>query len=102
MNIEEVVNYFKILSDETRVKIVSFLKNGTMCACEILEKLHITQPTLSYHMKILSENDLVTFEKKGKWVNYTINEKKFNELSQFLLFDLHNCKDKTCSCTSKS
>ena len=45
--------FFKALSDETRLKIVLMLKNENLCACHILDEFSITQPTLSYHMKIL-------------------------------------------------
>ena len=45
----------KALSDSNRVKIVELLVNGEMCGCKRLDNLQITQPTLSHHMKILSE-----------------------------------------------
>ena len=98
MDINEIVNYFKILADETRVKIIHYLKNDTLCACDMLEKLYITQPTLSYHMKILFDNKLVTCEKKGVWVNYTINQEKLNEISKFLLSNECVCTENSCYC----
>ena len=48
----DYVPAMKALSDETRLKIIDMLSCGEMCACEILEELSISQPTLSYHMKI--------------------------------------------------
>ena len=99
MDANTLAKYFKILADETRLNIISFLKNGTMCACNILEKLNITQPTLSYHMKILSKYAIVTFEKKGVWVHYTLNKKTFTALTKFFDFELK--EDKICSCKNK-
>lgn len=64
----------KALSDETRVKIYDMLSNGELCACEILEEFNITQPTLSYHMKILSESGLVNSRRDGVWTKYTLNK----------------------------
>ena len=45
----ECVKILKALSDETRVKIFDTLRGGTLCACKILEKLNVTQPTLYHH-----------------------------------------------------
>ena len=52
------VPLFKAMSDETRLKIIDMLSCGEMCACDILEEFNITQPTLSYHMKILTDSGL--------------------------------------------
>ena len=55
MDMQEVdAEVFKALSDANRLKILSMLSSGEICACRILEALDITQPTLSHHMKILS------------------------------------------------
>jgi len=75
---------FKALGDETRVKIIEMLKNSSMCACKILEQFKITQPTLSYHMKMLVDCGLVNVEKNGIWNHYTINKVQFNNLSNFI------------------
>ncbi len=65
---------FKALSDETRIKILYMLSRGELCACNILEEFHITQPTLSYHMKNLCDNGLVESRKEGVWMKYSINK----------------------------
>lgn len=75
----------KALSDETRVKIIDMLSEGELCACNILEQFQITQPTLSYHMKILCESELVNSRKDGVWMKYSINKKELNLLKS--LFD---------------
>ena len=67
---------FKALSDENRLNILRMLLNGEICACEILETLSITQPTLSHHMKVLLSVDLVIARKDGKWVHYSVNEQQ--------------------------
>lgn len=63
---------FKALGDETRLQIIEMLLEGELCACKILERFHITQPTLSYHMKILTECGLVTGRREGTWIHYTL------------------------------
>lgn len=75
----------KALGDETRVKIFHMLANGELCACNILEEFHITQPTLSYHMKILSDSGLVDARKDGVWMKYSINQNALELLKS--LFD---------------
>jgi ArsR family transcriptional regulator len=54
--------------------ILEILQSGEKCACVLLEKLDITQPTLSHHMKILCESGIVTPRKEGKWTYYSIDE----------------------------
>ena len=61
---------FKALSDANRLLIIEYLIEGERCACKILEQLQISQPTLSHHMKILCENDIVLGRKDGKWMHY--------------------------------
>ncbi len=76
--------FMKALSDETRVKIFHMLSQGELCACNILDEFNITQPTLSYHMKILSESGLVHSRRDGIWMKYTINKDSLEILNEFL------------------
>lgn len=80
----EYVPLFKALADETRLKIVGLLVKRQLCACDILEYFAITQPTLSYHMKILGECGLVQSQRSGAWVHYTLNKSRFEETVRFL------------------
>ncbi|HCG63712.1 MAG: hypothetical protein A2Y31_10790 [Spirochaetes bacterium GWC2_52_13] len=74
----------KALSDETRLDIISLLANGPLCACDILESFKITQPTLSYHMKMLTGSNLVDSVRKGKWMHYSLNQAEFSGLIDYL------------------
>ena len=74
----------KALSDPNRLVIIDQLKEGERCACNILELLKISQPTLSHHMRILCETGLVICRREGKWMHYRLNSEKFKELSAFL------------------
>jgi len=73
----------KALGDETRVRIFNMLSRGELCACNILEEFHITQPTLSYHMKILCESTLVDSRRDGVWMKYSINKDSLDLLKKF-------------------
>ncbi len=78
---------FRALSDETRLKIITFLKSGKEhCACQILETLTISQPTLSYHMKILLEAGLIHARKQGTWMWYTLDKSVLKQAGQFFNF----------------
>jgi ArsR family transcriptional regulator, arsenate/arsenite/antimonite-responsive transcriptional repressor len=78
------VTIFKALADDTRLKILRLLVDNELCACSILEEFHFTQPTLSYHMKLLVGSGLVRASRDGAWVRYSLDEEHFSELSGFL------------------
>jgi ArsR family transcriptional regulator len=75
--------YMKALADETRVRIFDMLSGGELCACRILEEFNITQPTLSYHMKILCDSGLVSGRRDGVWMKYSINRDSLAEVRKF-------------------
>ena len=75
---------FKALSDPNRLMIVDMLSCGELCACVILAKFHITQPTLSHHMKNLCDCKLVSGRKEGKWTYYSLNDETVEGFKTFL------------------
>lgn len=86
MNIDEkrTAIIFKALCDENRVKILKLLCSGEKCACKILDELNVTQPTLSHHMKILCDSEIVVGRKEGKWMYYSISESGANQAKEIL------------------
>ena len=79
----EKAQLFKALSDSNRVMILEMLKDGEMCACHLLERFQITQPTLSHHMRLLCECDFVIARREGKWMHYSLNTKTLGALSDY-------------------
>ncbi len=73
MGFREDVRKIKALADENRLAIMLSLQHGEKCGCVLLEELHISQPTLSHHMKLLCDSDLVKGRKEGKWIYYSIS-----------------------------
>ena len=57
---------FKAFCDENRLQILELLRTGEKCACALLEQLHISQSTLSYHMRILCDSGIVSRPHRGK------------------------------------
>ena len=96
----EYVPIMKALSDETRLRIIDMLSCGTLCACDILEEFSISQSTLSYHMRILTESGLIQAQKDGAWMRYSLNQTKAEELIQFLNRITHDKED--CICKSRT
>ncbi|MCL2456223.1 MAG: metalloregulator ArsR/SmtB family transcription factor [Defluviitaleaceae bacterium] len=93
---KEYAQFFKLLSDPNRLMIVDMLSCGELCACVILEKFQITQPTLSHHMKSLCDGGLINGRKEGKWMYYSLNEETAKSLKTFL--DLVTTAKKSCAC----
>ncbi|MBN2515783.1 MAG: winged helix-turn-helix transcriptional regulator [Deltaproteobacteria bacterium] len=85
---KELVKVMKALSEPNRLKILKMLQQKTLCVCEIKEALHIAQPTVSKHLRILEEAELVRFEKDGLWVNYMLDERTRNAYARSILKDL--------------
>ncbi|MBQ7559365.1 MAG: winged helix-turn-helix transcriptional regulator [Synergistaceae bacterium] len=73
MNTIDVALICKALSDSNRLQILQLLTEGELCACELLEHFKITQPTLSHHMRVLSECELIQNRKDGTKMFYSVN-----------------------------
>ncbi|MFZ3131809.1 MAG: metalloregulator ArsR/SmtB family transcription factor [Desulfosporosinus sp.] len=80
----EYVLLFKSIADQTRLNIVDLLSCGEMCACQLLDNFKITQPTLSYHMRILCDSGIVIGRRDGAWMYYCINDLVIENISEFL------------------
>lgn len=86
---KKFIEIMKALSDPHRVKIVKLLQHRSgMCVCELRSLLHIAQPTVSKHLKILKEAGLVEFRKDGLWVNYSLVDGGTNPYAEGMLRQL--------------
>ena len=76
---------FKALSDKTRREILKMLNERDMSAGEIAENFSMSKPSISKHLDILREAELISSEKKGQFVIYSINTSVIQEvLGNFL------------------
>jgi len=83
--ISEPAEIFKVLSVETRVKIIELLKGrGPLGAKDIAATIGITTAAVSQHLKILKQAGLVRSERKGYWIPYSIDEKAMENCRQLL------------------
>ena len=93
---------FKAFCDENRIKILKQLLTGEKCACVLLDNLHITQPTLSHHMKTLCDSGIVSGRKEGKWMHYSISPEGTKYAMECLQSLMNvNISDETKSCCDK-
>ena len=76
---------FQALSSTVRRKILAYLSSSSMTAGEIAERFDISKPSLSKHLSILENAGLVTGEKKGQYVHYSmVQDNLVNTLNGFV------------------
>lgn len=80
----DIAKMLKAMSDPKRLRIVDMLSCGELCACQILEEFHITQPTLSHDMKVLVEAGIVLDRRDGKNIYYKLDNKSLDKLQATL------------------
>ncbi len=79
----EIIEIFKALSDESRIRIFNILKVKKMCVCDIESVLELPQANVSRHLSRLKSAGLIKSEKKAQWVYFWINE-EFLEKHTFI------------------
>lgn len=101
MGFREDVKKIKALADENRLAIMLALQHGEKCGCVLLEELNITQPTLSHHMKILCDSELVKGRREGKWTHYSISPEGITAFRDMIgIYARCDCED--CGCRGQS
>ena len=76
---------FKALNDETRREILELLKVKDLSAGEIADYFKISKPSISHHLDILKQADLISSEKKGQFVIYSLNTTIMEDVLQWIL-----------------
>jgi ArsR family transcriptional regulator len=74
---------FSALADPVRLRVISILAaspEGEVCVCDLVGPLGKSQPTVSHHLKILSDAGLIEGQRRGKWVWYSLNRDHLFEL----------------------
>jgi ArsR family transcriptional regulator len=76
---------FKALNDATRREILDLLKEKDLSAGEIADAFNISKPSISHHLDILKRADLITSEKNGQFIIYSINTTIMEDVLQWIL-----------------
>ncbi len=87
------IRVMKALSDPNRVRIIKLLGRKELCVCEIQSLLELAQSTVSKHMKLLEEADLVKFRKDGSWIIYQLTEGEESAYAKVMLINLSEWLD---------
>jgi len=93
---EGVAKKLKVISDPKRLRIIDMLSCDELCACEILEKFDISQPTLSHDMRKLEEVGLVSSRREGKNTYYSLDKASLDEIEDSLKLIFHIQDDCIC------
>lgn len=80
----EMAELLKLLGDRTRLAILGLLQEKDLCVSDIVELLGTSQPNASQHLRKLRTAGLISEEKRGQWVYYTLNLSDFPDLRIFL------------------
>jgi ArsR family transcriptional regulator, arsenate/arsenite/antimonite-responsive transcriptional repressor len=72
----EIIAVGQAIVDPTRVRIIAALRRGELCVCELVDALEIYQSTLSGHLQVLRQTDLVRTRKEGRWIYYSLTDQK--------------------------
>lgn len=83
----QLAGWFKVLGDPVRLRLLSLIaaQREACAACELVERLGVSQPTISHHLKVLFEAGLVDREKRGRWVFYRPVPERLAILSRTLV-----------------
>jgi ArsR family transcriptional regulator len=71
-NLLVIMQMFKALGDETRLRILGLLSHGELCVCDIMEVLKLPQSTASRHLAYLKNSNWVYASRRGKWMYYQL------------------------------
>lgn len=74
----DITRLMKILADENRLKIIACLASGEKCVCQLTDAIDISQNLMSHHLKALKAEGLVMDERRGRWVYYSLRDKRIN------------------------
>ena len=80
-----IADAFRALGDDSRLQILTLLKEQELCAGELLKSLSIVQSTLSHHMKILVETGIVKCRKQGKWSYYSVDKERLKKIGEYII-----------------
>jgi len=85
---------FKALNDKTRRDILELLKEGDKTAGEIADHFNFSKPTISHHLDLLRQAELIVSEKQGQFISYSLNTTVVDELLKWVLQFSTNASEK--------
>ena len=78
---EDLARVFAALGDPVRLRLLSLIAEaGEVCSCDLLEPLGKSQPTVSHHTKALADAGIISGEKQGRWVWWSVQPERLKQL----------------------
>jgi len=87
-NAEDLAVLLKAVADPARLQIISLIRSSAdceACVCDLTEALGLSQPTISHHLRVLSDAGVLSREQRGTWAWFTLNPKRLKEISRLLI-----------------
>jgi ArsR family transcriptional regulator, arsenate/arsenite/antimonite-responsive transcriptional repressor len=84
---EDLASLLKAVADPTRLQLLALIRSsegGEACVCDLTAPLGLSQPTVSHHLKVLSDAGLLERERRGTWAWYSVVPERLAELSVVL------------------
>ena len=82
---ERLAGWFKALADPARLRLLSMIADrGEVCACDLVDPIGLSQPTVSHHLKVLGDAGLLLRRREGRWVHYRVDPDRLAILGEFL------------------
>lgn len=75
-----IAQFFQVLSDPTRVRIIKALAEGEWCVTDLVDALKMDQPAISHQLKYLRKLGMVSYRKKGRHVYYTLSDDQLRDV----------------------
>jgi len=80
--LRKMAEMFKVMNDPTRLKIINALMLSEMCVCDIAALMEMTQPSISHHLKVMRQSELIKYRRDGKAVYYSLDDEHIGILFQ--------------------
>lgn len=79
---DQLARVLKAAADPVRLQLLSIIKSsGEACACDLNEPVGLSQPTVSHHLKVLTEAGLIRREQRGLWAWFSVNPERLHDLA---------------------
>ncbi len=89
--VNNLSNLYKVFSDQTRLKILLALEIESLCVCDIANVLNMTKSAVSHQLKVLRDNNLIKFDKKGKSCYYFLADDHVKKIIDLAIEHLEEC-----------
>lgn len=96
----DLATMFKALADPARLRLLSLIashEGGEACVCDLTEPVDLSQPTVSHHLKILTDAGILSRDKRGKWAYYAVVPQALDTLGEVLRLE-HQGDGRTSCC----